>query len=102
MVLLPRRPKDDVLCATIGQYSRSRIHFSLACRIDYIVTASGAEALLLEASLIKQHQPPFNVLLKDDKRNCEGTDDLPKRALQSYQYWYGHIGNASMKRMAAE
>lgn len=40
-------------------------------RIDYIVTASGAEALLLEASLIRQHQPPFNVLLKDDKQNCE-------------------------------
>lgn len=40
-------------------------------RIDYIVTASGAEALLLEASLIRQHQPPFNVLLKDDKRYCE-------------------------------
>lgn len=35
------------------------------------MTATGAEALLLEASMIKQHQPPFNVLLKDDKRNCK-------------------------------
>ncbi|CAM9343060.1 unnamed protein product, partial [Discosporangium mesarthrocarpum] len=38
-------------------------------RIEYIVTASGAEALLLESEMIKQHQPPFNVLLKDDKCN---------------------------------
>lgn len=45
-------------------------------RIDYIVTASGAEALLLEASLIRQHQPPFNVLLKDDKQNCESHCNL--------------------------
>ncbi|CAM9788954.1 unnamed protein product, partial [Hapterophycus canaliculatus] len=39
------------------------------CSIEYIATTSGAEALVLEASLIRQHQPPFNVLLKDDKRN---------------------------------
>lgn len=40
-------------------------------RIEYIATVSGGEALLLEESLIREHQPPFNVLLKDDKRNCE-------------------------------
>lgn len=36
--------------------------------IDFIVTDTEAEALALEANLIKQHQPYFNVLLKDDKR----------------------------------
>lgn len=36
-------------------------------RFDYIVTGSEFEALVLECSLIKQHSPKYNILLKDDK-----------------------------------
>ncbi len=33
---------------------------------EYIITDSEFEALVLEASLIKQHKPKYNILLKDD------------------------------------
>ncbi|HEY9851853.1 MAG TPA: excinuclease ABC subunit UvrC [Leptolyngbyaceae cyanobacterium] len=36
--------------------------------IEFIVTDTEAEALAFEANLVKQHQPYFNVLLKDDKK----------------------------------
>lgn len=34
---------------------------------SYIVTDNELEALILEASLIKQHKPNFNIILRDDK-----------------------------------
>ncbi len=34
---------------------------------DYIVTDTEHEALVLESTLIKQHKPKYNVVLKDDK-----------------------------------
>ncbi len=37
---------------------------------EYILTDSEFEALVLESSLIKQHQPKYNILLKDDKGYC--------------------------------
>ena len=35
--------------------------------IDYIVTDTEVEALILECNLIKKHRPKYNVFLKDDK-----------------------------------
>lgn len=36
-------------------------------RFEYIIVSSEFEALVLECNLIKQHQPYYNILLKDDK-----------------------------------
>ena len=38
------------------------------CDVRWIVVNNEIEALILEANLIKRHQPPFNVRLRDDKR----------------------------------
>lgn len=40
---------------------------SQIARVEIIITKNEAEALLVEASLIKRHMPRYNVLLKDDK-----------------------------------
>jgi excinuclease ABC subunit C len=50
----PQRPRLDEMMAR-------------AADVDTIVTATEAEALLLESTLIRQHRPNYNVLLKDDK-----------------------------------
>ena len=47
---------------------RIRLMVRQVVDIEFIVTDSEAEALALESNLIKNHQPHFNVLLKDDKK----------------------------------
>jgi excinuclease ABC subunit C len=53
-----------------GHDTRPRIQLMMrqVFDVEVIVTDTEAEALALEANLIKQHQPHFNVLLKDDKK----------------------------------
>ncbi len=46
---------------------KARFITAAAARLDFIVTASEVDALLLESNLIKQYKPHFNVQLKDDK-----------------------------------
>ncbi len=41
---------------------------SVVDEFEYIMTDSEMEALILEQTLIKRHQPKFNILLKDDKQ----------------------------------
>lgn len=53
-------------------------------RIDYIQTPTVLEALVLEANQIRANQPPFNVMLKDDKSYlflCITNEQFPKPVL---------------------
>jgi excinuclease ABC subunit C len=49
------------------QSHRIGVMLTLVHDIKVVITANEAEALVLENRLIKEHQPKYNVLLKDDK-----------------------------------
>lgn len=46
---------------------RTKVMLKKVADLDYIVTDSEVEALILEQNLIKEHRPRYNVMLKDDK-----------------------------------
>lgn len=50
-----------------GQTQRIARMISLTRSMEFVVTATETEALLLEANLIKRLKPRFNIILRDDK-----------------------------------
>jgi excinuclease ABC subunit C len=82
----------------------------LVVEIEFIVTDSEVEALALEDSLIKRHQPHFNVLLKDDKKYpylcITWSDDYPRMFItrrrgklrQSQDRFYGPYVDTGLLR----
>jgi excinuclease ABC subunit C len=50
-----------------GAEKKARLITENAQRLEFIVTKSEVEALILESNLIKRYKPHYNVLLKDDK-----------------------------------
>lgn len=47
---------------------KTKVLVSQIEKLEYIITDSEVEALILESHLIKQHKPRYNILLKDDKK----------------------------------
>lgn len=65
------RPKD----------AKTRVLVSKIRDLEIIVTDSEVEALILENTLIKEHQPRYNILLKDDKSYpyiCVTNEQFPR------------------------
>jgi excinuclease ABC subunit C len=64
-----KRLSDRVRSYLTGQDGRPLVPelMAEAVDLDVILTATEAEALLLESTLIRQHKPHYNILLKDDK-----------------------------------
>lgn len=48
-------------------HSKTAVMLRSVCKVETILTTTEKEALILEASLIKQHRPRYNVILRDDK-----------------------------------
>jgi excinuclease ABC subunit C len=84
----------------VTQYAQGRFHTNRIGRMvretatmEFVVTRTEIEALLLEANLIKRLRPRFNVLLRDDKSfpYILITDDHPSPGI------YKHRGARSRK-----
>ena len=50
----------------VHDYKTTKLVMNIA-DFDYIVTDSEKEALILEYNLIKEHDPRYNIIFKDDK-----------------------------------
>jgi excinuclease ABC subunit C len=66
--------KAKSLKSRVGSYARGQAHSNRIARMigetasmEFVTTATEMEALLLEANLIKQLRPRYNVLMRDDK-----------------------------------
>jgi excinuclease ABC subunit C len=66
--------KANSLKNRVGSYARGQAHSNRIARMiaetsamEFVTTATETEALLLEANLIKQLRPRYNVLMRDDK-----------------------------------
>lgn len=86
---------------------RTRLLVRAIHDINYIVVPTEQDALHLENSLIKEHQPRYNVLLKDDKSYpwiCITNEHYP-RVFLTYNYkkdgskYYGPYTNQSVARV---
>ena len=97
-VYLFKDPKQKVLYVGKAKNLRNRIksYFQKRSVLDprktsmmrhvddfsYIVTGNELEAFILEANLIKQHKPRFNIILRDDK-------NYPYLKLNIHEEWPG-------------
>jgi excinuclease ABC subunit C len=89
--------------------TRYQIRFLMArvTDIDYLVTDTEKEALILENTLIKQHRPRYNINLRDDKTyfslRMDPTEEFPRltiirRVTRDGARYFGPYSSASAAR----
>jgi excinuclease ABC subunit C len=90
-----------------GLYTRTRQLVMETADLEYIVTQTELEALILECTLIKKHRPRFNVRLKDDKNYLYIKIDVPnpwprvfttRRMLQDGARYFGPFASSQSVR----
>lgn len=90
---------------------KTRMLVSQIADFQVIMAATEFEALVLECSLIKQHMPKYNILLKDDKGypfiRVDMTEDYPvfslaNKADEERVNYYGPYGGRSVTQNAID
>ncbi len=98
---LPNRLKS--YATDKNQTIRTERMLALTNSLEIVTTSSEAEALLLEANLIKKFKPKFNVLLRDDKsfpyifieKDCEWPQLSKHRGKKNKNgYYFGPFASA--------
>ena len=88
----------------VDHFGKTRILVKKIVDIKYIIVETEQEALLLENSLIKKHQPPYNILLKDDKTFpwlCIKNEAFPRvivtrKVFKDGGFYFGTYSNVKM------
>ncbi|PKP42521.1 MAG: excinuclease ABC subunit C [Bacteroidetes bacterium HGW-Bacteroidetes-10] len=86
-----------------GLSAKTRVMVSRIDRFEYTVVESETDALLLENTLIKKHQPRYNILLKDGKTYpwiCIRNEEFPRvmltrKFIRDGSHYYGPYSNVS-------
>jgi excinuclease ABC subunit C len=86
---------------------KTRALMEAAGSVDYIATENEVEALVLEASMIREYRPRYNIRLKDDKRypylKITANEEFPRlllvrRVLDDGAEYYGPYTDAGAVR----
>ena len=105
-----RKRVSSYFVKSINHSAKVQVLVKQIYAINHIVVNSEQDALLLENSLIKAHQPRYNILLKDDKtypwiviRN----ENFPRiestcQMLHNGSQYFGPYGSISMQRSILE
>ena len=105
-----RKRVSSYFVKTKDHSPKVRVLVKQICEIRHIVVGSEQDALLLENSLIKTHQPRYNILLKDDKtypwivlrrENFPRVESTRQLRHDGSQY-FGPYGSVSMQRSILE
>jgi len=98
---LPKRLKSYTLDKSLP--ARTERMLALTNSLEIVTTSNEAEALLLEANLIKKFRPKFNILLRDDKsfpyifieKNCDWPQLTKHRGKKNKKgYYFGPFASA--------
>ena len=89
---------------------RTKIMVSKICRLETTIVNSEYDALLLENNLIKEHQPFYNMMLKDDKTYpwiCIKNEEFPRifmtrNVIKDGSEYYGPYAKVKPARVLLE